>query len=76
VLKGGFRLYTQEKDGKVQRKVVKEGDFITTPAWEKHAFVALENSILLACFLGPRRGKDYEDDTFHLDVPIAVQSRK
>jgi len=76
VLKGKFRLYTQEKGRKIERKVVKEGDFITTPPWERHAFVALEDSVLLACFLGPRRGKDYEDDTYHLGVPITDSSRK
>ena len=58
VLEGKFRMFTQEKNGEIAQNVVKEGDFITTPPWEKHAFMALEDSVLLACFLGPRRGHD------------------
>jgi quercetin dioxygenase-like cupin family protein len=76
VLEGKFRMFTQEKNGEIAQNVVKEGDFITTPPWEKHAFMALEDSVLLACFLGPRRGHDYEDDTYRLDVPLTGRPRK
>ena len=76
VLRGKFRLYTQDDGGKIERKVVNEGDLITTPPLERHAFVALEDSLMLTCFLGPRRGKDYEDDTYRLDVPITGRPGK
>lgn len=76
VLKGKFRLFTQEEGKRIQRKLVKEGDFITTPPLERHAFVAEEDSLLLTCFLGPRRGEDFEEDTYRLDHPISEPTRR
>jgi len=71
VLEGKFMLYTQDVGKKVKQKIVKKGDLVTTPPMERHAFVALEDSILLACCKGPRAGENYEDDTFHLEKPIS-----
>jgi len=76
VLEGKFRLYTQEEGKNVKRKIIKKGDLVTTPPMERHAFVALEDSLLLACCNGPRRGENYEDDTFHLEKPISSSSKR
>ncbi len=75
VLEGKFKLYTQEEGKKVERKIVKRGDLVITPPLERHAFVALEDSLLLACCNGPRAGEDYEVDTFHLDKLISSRTK-
>jgi len=38
---------------------------------ERHAFVALEHSTMLACAHGPRVGRSYEADTYRLEKPIS-----
>lgn len=76
VLKGKFRLYTQEGGEKVKQKIIKKGDLVITPPLERHAFVALEDSLLLACCYGPRAGKHYEDDTFRLQEPISERQKR
>lgn len=75
VVEGKFRLYTQKDAGKVQTKVIRKGDLIITPPKERHAFVALEDSVLLACCYGQRRGKQYEDDTYRLKEPIFLRRK-
>jgi quercetin dioxygenase-like cupin family protein len=74
ILAGKFRAYTQERGGKVQTRIVRPGDFVVSAPWESHAFVALEDSTMLACCHGPRAGTQYEDDTYRLDTPITPDS--
>ena len=73
VVKGRFRLHTQTPGGRVRSGVVKAGDLVTTPPGERHAFVALVDSLLIACAHGPRAGRSYESDTFRLEAPLARQ---
>ena len=75
VVEGKFRLYTQKDGGRVETKVIKKGDLVITLPKERHAFVALEDSILLACCYGQRRGKQYEDDTYRLRGPISSRRK-
>ena len=75
VLRGRFRLYTQNPGRRIKTRLLKAGDLVITPPLERHAFRALANSELLAFCSGPRAGKDYESDTFKLDVPISGPSR-
>ena len=76
VLRGRFRLLTQQGDeGRVRSRVVRAGDLVVTPPLERHAFVALEDSLLIACAHGPRAGRSYESDTYRLPVPLAGPSR-
>lgn len=75
VLDGKFKLYTQQKGKKIKQKIVKKGDLVINPPYERHAFVALEDSILLACCYGPRAGKHYEEDTFRLEKPISGRTK-
>ena len=70
VLEGKFRLYTQVNGEKVLKKVIKKGDLVVTPPNERHAFVALDNAVLLACCRGLRAGKCYEYDTYRLATPL------
>ena len=75
VLEGRFRLFTQRVGRPVQSRVVKAGELVVTPPLERHAFVALEDSLLIACAHGPRAGRSYESDTYRLDVPISKPPR-
>ncbi len=73
VLEGRLKLYTQNPGERVRTRVVRPGDLIVTPPLERHAFEALEDSVMIACAHGPRAGRSYEADTFRLDVPISGQ---
>lgn len=70
VMRGRFRLFTQRPGQRVRSRIVKTGDLVVTPPLERHAFIALEDSLLLACAHGPRSGRSYEADTYRLDVPL------
>lgn len=70
IVQGSFELATQYGDEPVQNTVVRAGDLVVSPPLEKHAFRALEDSILLAGCYGPRAGTQYETDTFRLEQPL------
>lgn len=71
VLEGKLRLWTQRPGRSVRTRIISAGDLVVTPPKERHAFVALEDSVLLACAHGPRAGRSYEADTYRLDEPIS-----
>lgn len=71
VLEGRYQLYTQRPGGRVRARVVKKGDLVVTPPQERHAFVAIEDSWMIACAHGPRSGRSFEGDTYRLEVPIS-----
>jgi quercetin dioxygenase-like cupin family protein len=71
ILEGKLKLYTQIPGERIRRRVVRRGDLIETPPLERHAFEALEDSVMIACAHGPRAGRSYEADTFRLDEPIS-----
>jgi quercetin dioxygenase-like cupin family protein len=48
------------------------GDFTVTKPHVRHALVGLDDAELLVFTSGPRGGKEYESDTFRLDVPLAA----
>ena len=75
VMRGRFRLFTQRPGQRVRARIVKAGELVVTPPLERHAFVALEDSLLLACAHGPRSGRSYEADTFRLNEPISKTLR-
>lgn len=72
ILEGKYIAYAQKGNGKIEKKMVEKGDLIVNPPMEKHAFVALEKSTMLACCFGPRAGTHYELDTFRLEDPIST----
>ena len=49
---------------------MERGDLIETLPNESHALLGLENSELLVLTRGPRGGKEYESDTYHLTTPL------
>lgn len=70
VVSGKLLYASQKDDGPIEKVEVVEGDLTFNPAGEKHAFRALENSVILSLNKGPRKGKDYEKDTYRLEKPI------
>jgi quercetin dioxygenase-like cupin family protein len=76
VLKGRFQVFAQREGREVRSSVVGTGELVITPPMERHAFVALEDSVLIACAHGPRSGRSYEADTYRLDTPLAKGARR
>jgi quercetin dioxygenase-like cupin family protein len=71
LISGRLSYLTSVKSGKVVRRVLKPGDIVESPAGETHTFVALRDSMFLSLSRGPRRGIDYEKDTYRLAKPLA-----
>ena len=60
-----------KKNGKKKKKIIlKQGDLVGTDKKEAHAIKALIDSKFLVFTQGPRGGKDYENDTFRLTIPL------
>jgi hypothetical protein len=53
----------------------KTTQYTYVPPRERHAFIALESSLLIACAHGPRAGRSYESDTYRLAAPLTAPSR-
>ena len=70
-LSGSLECYTRvSPDAPVQCVVLRAGDLAKHPPGEQHAFKALEDSAMLSCTKGPRRGDNYEGDTIRLAEPL------
>lgn len=67
---GRLRSLTQVGDDPVVAGIMTPGDLLLTEALEKHAVVALEDSEFFVFTHGPRSGDSYEDDTYHLEIPL------
>lgn len=76
VISGKILIRTQMIGGneEVQETVIEPGELVETVPNEIHALKALEPSKLLVFTEGPRGGKEYESDTFRLDVPLIPAS--
>lgn len=75
VLSGRLRYFAQREGDGVKRRVVQTGDLVTSLPRERHAFEALEDSVLLAFCHGPRAGMDYEKDTYRLAEPLTAAKK-
>lgn len=72
VLEGACRYLYQKPGEATASAIVRKGDLIVSPPLERHAFEALEDSVLLAFCKGPRGGTQYESDTFRLEELLAA----
>jgi len=72
LIEGKLEYYSQKDEQRIEKNILDKGDFVETPENVKHAFKALEDSVFIACCRGLRAGKQYEDDTYRLDKPIAI----
>ena len=70
IVSGKFLCAVQRPQELVETREVSEGDLIVHAPYESHAFKALEDSVFLSLTKGPRRGKNYEEDTFRLEELI------
>jgi quercetin dioxygenase-like cupin family protein len=70
ILSGRMRVFEQAPGGPIEERVLEPGDLLTTPPPVRHTFVALEEATFIACAHGPRRGRQYEEDTYRLKEPL------
>lgn len=75
LMSGSIKLLSQTGDDPVAEIFMRPGDFVITAENERHALVALEDSELMVFTRGPRGGKEYESDTYRLEVPLATATR-
>lgn len=71
VVSGKMKYLTQPAGGRVRSKVLTAGWLVESPAGENHTFVALADSVILSLSSGPRRGFDFEKDTYRLERRLA-----
>jgi len=74
LISGSIKLVSQVPGEPSVETVMKPGDFIVTGPEVRHALVGLADSELMVFTKGPRGGKEYESDTFRLEVPIATST--
>jgi quercetin dioxygenase-like cupin family protein len=67
VLEGKLQWVTQLPGSGPEEHVAVPGDLILSPADERHAMQAIEDSVFLVFTHGPRSGANYEQDTFRLE---------
>ena len=72
VMAGRIKLVSQDPGEAVVETVMNSGDFVATGPNVRHALVGLEDSTLMVFTKGPRGGKEYESDTYRLEVPLAT----
>tara|TARA_B100001093_G_scaffold518090_1_gene601772 strand:- start:345 stop:743 length:399 start_codon:yes stop_codon:yes gene_type:complete len=76
ILSGKMIAYAKRVNEPLFKKTVLAGDLISHDALEAHAFKALEDTTFIVFSSGLRTGKDYEKDTYRLNVPIEDFSQK
>lgn len=70
VLSGKLKAKSKKVDESMVEVVVEPGDLISHEQLEAHCFEAIEDSLFLVLSSGLRTGKDYEKDTYRLNVPL------
>jgi len=70
VISGRIRLVSQMPGAPANEVIMRPGDLVATGPNERHALQGLEDSTLMVFTKGPRGGKEYESDTFRLEVPL------
>lgn len=50
--------------------LVRQGTSVVHEPGESHAYKALSDSEMISVCFGMRKGKDYEKDTYRLDIPL------
>ena len=78
VIKGELEYWFKplESEAAAETLILKEGDIVTTPPFEVHAFRFLSNNEFIVFSQGLRGGKDYENDTFRIDPPLVSDTGK
>ncbi len=71
VLSGKMKCLAKKPDEPVKQAIVEQGDLVSHDLLESHSFEALEDTLFLVLSSGLRTGKDYEKDTYRLEVPLS-----
>ena len=75
VLSGKLKAKSKKIDESMVEVVVEPGDLVSHEQLEAHCFEAIEDSLFLVLSSGLRTGKDYEKDTYRLNVPLEEFSK-
>jgi quercetin dioxygenase-like cupin family protein len=70
LMEGRMKLLTQLPGEPVVAAILEKGDLAVTFPMERHAMIALEDSVFLVFTRGPRGGENYESDTYRLERPL------
>lgn len=73
MIHGRMRLTSQRPGGPIQSVILEQGDLGVSRPLERHAMVALEDTVFLALCHGPRGGKEFESDTVRLAEPEILE---
>ena len=74
VVSGQLTMLSQKVgEREIMKHVLGPNDLMIHEPNEAHTLIADEDTVFLAFADGLRGGKDYEKDTFRLDVPLQVQ---
>ena len=71
ILSGKMKCLAQKPEEAVIQAIVEQGDLVSHDLLESHSFEALSDTLFLVLSSGLRTGKDYEKDTYRLDVPLS-----
>lgn len=71
---GKIKLVSQKPNEDIVETIMECGDLTVTGPNERHALVGLEDSKVIVFTKGPRGGKEYESDTYRLEIPLIVNS--
>ena len=75
LLSGKLKAKSKKVDESMVEVVVQPGDLISHEQLEAHCFEAIEDSLFLVLSSGLRTGKDYEKDTYRLNIPLEEFSK-
>ena len=71
VLSGKMKCLAKKPEEAVTQAIVEQGDLVSHDLLESHSFEALEDTLFLVLSSGLRTGRDYEKDTYRLEVPLS-----
>ena len=72
MLQGRVNLFYKKsnKSETTKKILLKKKDLVVCNNFEPHAFKAETDCEIMVFTKGPRQGKEYENDTFRLKVPL------
>ena len=71
LLSGKMKCLAKKPEEPVTQAIVEQGDLVSHDLLESHSFEALEDTLFLVLSSGLRTGRDYEKDTYRLEVPLS-----
>ena len=71
VLSGKMKCLAKKPEESVTQAIVEQGDLVSHDLLESYSFEALEDTLFMVLSTGLRTGRDYEKDTYRLEIPLA-----